>query len=111
MPIVPANANDYAKEPIAILDKSETYSVGDKVRINTFYLANYSGMESLANVDAEIVKITSRPIKHAALDKDERPMFVGKYGKRDVYDIVGLYIQYPNDDTVYVVSVFGYDKV
>lgn len=113
MPIVPATASsDYAKEPVVVLDKAEALSVGDKVKLNGFYLSFYCGVQALIGVEAEVIKIVSRPISASKLaeDKSDYQRFVSKYGKKETYEVVGLHVRYPNDARVYLVSPFGYDK-
>ena len=100
-----------AKEPKSI-NQVDGWSVGDKVRINSFYLNNYCGMSHLSDNDATVVKVTARSVRYDQLDTIEgRPRFVAKYGKKDVYDLVCLWIRYPDDNRSYIVSPFGYDKV
>ena len=111
MPTVPAS--DYAKEPVSVMEKVEAISVGDKVKMNGFYLSNYCGIQTLVGMEAEVIKITSRPISAAKLaeDKSDYQRFTSRYGKKDTYEIVGLQVRYPNDARLYMVSPFGYDKV
>jgi len=105
--------DSYAKEPVSVVEKVEALSVGDKVKINGFYLSNYCGIQSLVGVEAEVVKIVSRPILAGKLaeDKSDYQRFISRYGKKDTYEIVGLQVRYPNDARLYLVSPFGYDKV
>jgi hypothetical protein len=109
MDIIPTT--NYAKEEAVIVDKvlgPETWAVGDKCRINSFYLQNYSGMDAYTNVDAEVTKVMVRKIR---FDKGkEDSMFLLKYGKRDEYDLIGLLVKYPDHNGIYLVSPFGYDK-
>ena len=111
MDIIPTT--DYAKEEAVIVEKAvskeETWAVGDKCRINSFYLQNYSGMDTLTEVDAVVQKIMVRQVRFEKGKED--PMFVNKYGKREVYDLVCLWVKYPNQSELYLVSPFGYDKV
>ncbi len=104
---------DYSKEPVTIVDKlEETWSVGDKCKVNPFYLGIYCGMDKRIDSVAEVTKITVRQVKYMDLGKDDsRPMFAAKYGKKEVYDLIGLYIKYPNEVGTYLVSPFGYDKI
>jgi hypothetical protein len=111
MNIIPKT--DYAKEEAVIVEKAgtkeETWAVGDKCRINSFYLQNYSGMNDLAEVDAVVQKVMVRQVRFEKGKED--PMFVNKYGKRDVYDLICLWVKYPDLNGVFLVSPFGYDKV
>lgn len=100
---------DYSKEPVVITEKADAYHVGAKVVINEFYLSHYAGVSHLKDVKAEIKKITSRPIKKIEMEKEDRRLYADKYGNQDTYSIIGLYIQYPNDKSLYLVSPFGYD--
>jgi hypothetical protein len=114
MEVAIQHAHDsYAKEPVSVVEKVEAVSVGDKVRMNGFYLSNYCGVQVLVGVEAEVVKITTRHISAAKLaeDKSDYQRFVSRYGKKDTYEIVGLQVRYPNDARLYMVSPFGYDKV
>jgi hypothetical protein len=103
----------YAKEPVSVVEKAGAIAVGDKVRINGFYLGQYCGVQSLIGMEAEVVKITSRPISASKLsdDKSDYQRFITRYGKKDTYDIIGLQVRYPNDARLYMVSPFGYDKI
>lgn len=82
--------SDYAKEPVIILDSTPAFSVGDKVKLNTFYLEKYVGLGELATAEAEIMKITSRASGDA---------------------VVCLFIKFAEDTRLFMVSPVGCDKV
>lgn len=101
---------DYSKEPVVITEKNHNISLGDKVIVSSFYLTNYPAMLSLADKPAEVMKMTTRAVKVLDIPKEDRPMYAEKYGKREVYDVVCLYIKCPNNNQLFMVSPFGYEK-
>ena len=101
-----------AKKQVVIVDKvAENVVVGDKVKVNAFYLANYCGMDHRIDKPAEVVRIETRTVKLEEIEKGDRAMYVSMYGKKRTYDLVSYWIQYPDDTKTYMVSPFGYDKV
>jgi hypothetical protein len=102
---------DYAKE--STVPGGPGYVVGDKVKINAFYLAGYINMKGYADKLAEVVAVTSRLVKREDLSvqSGDRARFLEKYGLMDVYQLVDLRVKYPTGNEVFIVSPFGYDKV
>ena len=100
---------------VVITDKEsyeETWAVGDKCKINPMFredfMGAYTSMPALINRIATVVKIVSKKIKFDQGKEDGK--FLLKYGKKDVYDLICLYVKYDNEGATYLVSPFGYDK-
>lgn len=105
-------ATNYGKEPVIIVEKTKVgILVGDKVKITPFYLTNYCGMGPYTNQEAEVVKIESRQVSINTIEKGDRAMYQAVYGDQNRYNIICLWIRYPNDNAQYMVSPFGYEKV
>jgi hypothetical protein len=104
---------DKIKSAIAIKNIDPGFSVGDEVKINQFYLANYVGMEKHKDVPVSVVGVYTRPIKaeNLSAQSGDRARFLEKYGPQEIYQIVELHVKYPGDTRKYVVSPFGYNKV
>lgn len=104
----------YEKESVDSLQSVEGYAVGDKVKFSEYYIANYVNGNAWKDRIGKVVKIVSRTISKKELyegGKDAVRLFLEKYGMREKYDVVGLYVKYEDDNAVYVASPFGYDKV
>ena len=102
----------HSKNPAIIVNKvAENVVVGDKVKVNEFYLANYCGMDCRVDIPATVIRIDTRKVKIDEIEKADRAMYVSMYGKKSSYDMVSYMIMYPNNTKVYMVSPFGYDKV
>jgi hypothetical protein len=88
------------------------FAVGDKVKITPYYLDNYLDMAKYKDKEAEVVWVKSKTVRHADLSVlgGDRARFVEKYGKMDVYPLIELRVKYPDENIVYIVSPFGYDK-
>jgi hypothetical protein len=103
--------SDYTKEPVSIIEKDNNFSVGDKVKFSDYYLSNYVGLTSLATVEAEVKKMTLRMIDNCSISIIDKPMYMEKYGKQTTYPLVCLFIMFPNDNSLYMCSPFGVNKV
>jgi hypothetical protein len=88
------------------------FNVGDKVKLLPFYLDRYVDMNRYADKEAEVMKIRQRNIayKDLLVESGDRQRFVEKYGKLDTYPLIEMWVKYPDDNAVFVVSTFGYGK-
>ena len=82
-----------------------------KVKVNSFYLSNYCGMKNFADKIADVISVTSRPIKAADLSASDLVRFIERYGKLDIFPLDQMMIKYQEDNRLLIVSPFGYDEV
>jgi hypothetical protein len=89
-------ADSYGKEPVVIIDKTADggIAIGDKIKILPAYAGRYCNMQSYIGKVAEVVKISSR---EAEIDGVK-------------HNIICLWIKYPNETHIYMVSPTGYEK-
>lgn len=94
--------------------KCNEFSIGDSVKITEFYISNYISGKDLRDKIAKVVKVSIRKVSAESI-KDQNQaihkMFVDRYGVMPIYDIVNLWIQYPDNKAKFLVSPFGYNKV
>ena len=67
------------------------------------------GMDTVTIVekvhDATVMKIVTRKIRFDKGKEDAR--FLLKYGQKDLYDLICLWVKYPNDPGLYMISPLG----
>lgn len=89
-----------------------SFKIGDEIILSDFYISNYPfWSEKNKNTKATIKKISRRKIAESSLDKETKSMYRSLYGLQEEYDIIGLYIKYPDENKYYIVSPFGVKKV
>ena len=87
------------------------FAIGDQVTLSNWYLTNYCNVSTWQNKPAEVVKITKHSVRIESISKEDRPMYAQKYGPKQEYEIIGLYIRFPGNASLYLVSPFGVNKV
>ena len=90
------NADSYSKEPVAITNKiNNEISIGDKIKIAPYYINKYVGMAKYIGKVAEVIKISSREVDVEGAARN----------------IICLWIKYPEENRLFMVSPMGYEKV